>query len=68
MDIWVKNRNISKKEVQLEPFQERAPCHAQMSIQESELINQAVVAMLTKQVPKKDGGNMPVINLKTLYY
>ena len=67
MDIWVKNRNISKKEVQEEPFQERAPYHAQMSMQEFELINQAVAAMLTKQVPKTDGGNMPVINLKTYY-
>ena len=78
---WVSGLKI---DVQEEPFQERVPHQAQMSMQESELINQEVEAMLrngaihlvhSKEsqflsnlflVPKQDGGNRPVINLKAL--
>ena len=38
-----------KIDFQQEPFLERVPCQAQMTMQESELINQEVEAMLTKR-------------------
>ena len=78
---WVSGVKIDFQE---EPFQEGVTHQAQMSMQESELINQEVEAMLTKKaihlvhlkgsqfisnmflIPKKDGGNRPVINLKAL--
>ena len=76
---WISGLKIDFQE---EPFQERVPHQAQMPMQESELINQMVEAMLRKGavhlvhskdsqflsnlflVPKKNGGNRPVINLK----